>query len=282
MSLDAWRRWTAEWLPEEAIPDHPELGLRYPWRQVATHRVTRAHRRVVDQARRYIAKALDLDRDWRVGVSCGKDSTALALLLAEEAGGFAGISVKDDLDYPGERAYLEALERRTGHRVEVLEPKESLRAFLKREGVSLVEELHSRAAELSSQHFYGLLDEHRARAGHDGVILGLRGEESRGRRLNLAMRGPIYRRDYDGLWVAQPLANWSALDVHAFCLSREVPLLPLYLCIDPEMDAFRIRKSWWVAGGGPARYGHYVWLRRWWPMLWEIAVDIDPEVAQLS
>lgn len=82
--------------------------------------------------------------------------------------------------------------------------------------------------------------------------------------------------------MAQPLANWSALDVHAFLAAREVPLLPVYLCVDPGADALALRKSWWVVGGGPARYGHYAWLRRWWPALWDRAVEIDPEVAALG
>ena len=84
------------------------------------------------------------------------------------------------------------------------------------------------------------------------------------------------------MWIGQPLANWSALDVHAFLARREVPLLPVYHCIDPGADAMALRKSWWIVAGGPARYGHYAWLRRWWPALWEIAVSIDPEVSRLS
>ena len=82
--------------------------------------------------------------------------------------------------------------------------------------------------------------------------------------------------------MGQPLANWTALDVHAFLLEREVPLLPVYLCIDPGADPFALRKSWWIAGGGPARHGHYVWLRRWWPRLWALAVEIDPLVEGVS
>lgn len=280
MSLDAWRRWTAEWLPPEAIPAHPDLGLRYPWRQVATHRLTRSYRRAVDRARRNIDEALALDVDWRVGLSCGKDSTALALLL--EGSGVKAMSVKDDLDYPGEQDYLRALVGRASLEVDVLTPRERLRDFLRRERVSLVNDLHSRAAELSAQHFYGLLDEYRAAEGYNGVFLGLRAEESRGRRWN-AGRGAVYQRKYDGLWVAQPLRHWSTLDVHAFALEQEAPLLPLYLCVEPDSDPLMLRKSWWVAGGYAATvFGHYSHLRRWWPMLWEIAVEIDPEVATIS
>jgi hypothetical protein len=43
-----------------------------------------------------------------------------------------------------------------------------------------------------------------------------------------------------------------------------------------------VRHSWWVAGGGPAAHGHYAWLRRWWPELWELATEIDPSVGWIS
>jgi 3'-phosphoadenosine 5'-phosphosulfate sulfotransferase (PAPS reductase)/FAD synthetase len=114
-----------------------------------------------------------------------------------------------------------------------------------------------------------------------GVVLGLRQEESAGRRMNVATRGLLYMRA-SGLWVSQPIARWSTLDVHAFCAAADVPLLPVYLCVDPGADWRRLRKSWWVCGGGPARHGHYGWLRRWWPEQWRRAVEIDAQVTRVS
>lgn len=126
-------------------------------------------------------------------------------------------------------------------------------------------------------------DHPRAAKGYDAVMLGLRMAESRGRRMNTITNGTNYTRAYDSLTVCTPLARWTAMDVHAFLASREVPLLPVYGCIDPGMEWDGIRKSWWIAGGGPARMGsHYAWLRRWWPALWDRAASIDPSVRDLS
>lgn len=164
----------------------------------------------------------------------------------------------------------------------LLAPPVSLLAYLRATRPSLIEDLHSRTADLSARWFYGLLDEHRAQEGYGGVLLGLRAQESHGRRMNRATRGHVYQRS-DGLHVGQPLADWSALDVHAYLWREQVPLLPVYLCVDPGVDALALRKSWWVCGGGPARMGgHYTWLRRWWPQCWRLAVEIDPEVATIS
>jgi len=164
---------------------------------------------------------------------------------------------------------------------EILRPAVSLIGYLAERGVQLTEDLHSRHADLSRDHFYGLLDAHRRRSGHTAALLGLRAKESGHRAISRATHGWLYTRR-DGLTVGAPIADWEDIDVHAYVASRGVPLLPVYLCADPGRDALRIRKSWWIAGGGVARYGHYVWLRRWWPELWRVAADLDPEVARLS
>ncbi len=234
-------------------------------------------------AKRIIEAANQGAHTWRLGLSCGKDSTALALLLHDMGATITAMSVKDDLDYPGEELYARTLAARCQIELEILRPAISLQGFLREQQISLVNDLHSRAAELSREHFYALLDQHRATMGYDAVMLGLRMAESRGRKMNVITHGATYTRKRDELTVCQPLARWEAIDVHAFLMSHDVPLLPVYGCIDPGMTWLDLRKSWWVAGGGPARMGsHYAWLRRWWPAQWERAVEIDPEVAALS
>lgn len=272
----------AAWVGAAGVPSHPQWGALYPMRAVLVHAQTSAHRRAVDAARRIIDARGDAAA-WRVGASCGKDSTALALLLAEAGAPMTAMSVKDDLDYPGEDQYAVMLAERCGVAVEIVRPPVSLQAFLRDNQISLIHDVHSRTAELSKTHFYALLDQHRAAKGYDAVMLGLRMAESRGRRMNTITNGTNYTRAYDSLTVCTPLARWTAMDVHAFLASREVPLLPVYGCIDPGMEWDGIRKSWWIAGGGPARMGsHYAWLRRWWPALWDRAASIDPSVRDLS
>lgn len=277
MSLARWRDWASGWLPATALPDRPDLGARYPWRQVVLHDTRRAEA----AAHRVLKRAACLGLDWRVGLSGGKDSTAMALLCREHGFHARGMSVKDDLDYPGERDYLAALCTHAALELDIIGPPISLVAWLRDSSACLVEDLHSRTADLSRRWFYDVLDGYQQEQGYDGVLLGLRGQESPGRQANATYRGSIYRRK-DGLTVAQPLASWSALDVHAYLWRRQVPVLPVYLCIDPGAEPFALRKSWWVCGGGPARYGHYAWLRRWWPDLWRVAATIDPEVAAIS
>lgn len=282
MTREEWLAAVTAWCGPGALPARSDVGAYYPWRAVALHAATAGFRRRVQEAVSILADARAMGINWRVSISGGKDSTALAVLMAECGWSVPAVSVKDDLDYPGERAYVEIVCDRLGLSVDILVPP-SLRAFLAGGHVSLTTPQHGRRDELSARHFYGPLNSHRSHHGYRGVLMGLRAEECGGRAVNAAVRGAIYTRRYDGLTVGQPLRRWSALDVHAFLYTRTVPLLPCYLCIDRDADALAIRKSWWVVGGLPATIGsHYAWLRRWWPDLYQIAADIDPEVRRLA
>lgn len=280
-SLDDWRRAIGPLVPPEAIPTRPELGRLYPWRAVTLHALSREHARRVDGARRLLAQAQETGASWRLGWSAGKDSTALAALAAEAGWHVQAVSVKDDLDYPGETEYVQGLALRLGLEVAILQPTVSLLEYLRQMGASLTEDLHSRRADLSREHFYGLLDSYRAQEGYDGVLLGLRAGESSHRRRNRCFNGPLYRRR-DGLAVCTPLADWTSLDVHAYLAARDVPILPVYLCIDDAREALEVRKSWYVAGGWAAQYGHYAWLRRWWPELYARAAGVHWGVEAVS
>lgn len=278
-----WLGAITDWCGPAALPRRrsPAIGEHYPWHVVAEYSTSRGHAEAVHAARRVLDRLPDCD--WRVGCSAGKDSTALAVLMAEDGIGIAGFSVKDDLDYPGEREYIRALAAYTGTEIEVLVPESSLVEYLRAGDVSLVDDVHGRSAGLSRTFFYGLLNAHRAHHGYDGILMGLRSEESKARAGFLRSQGPIYRRK-DGVTTASPLAEWTDLDVHAYLWSRRVPVLHVYGCVDPGSDdrALRLRKSWFVAGAAMANLGHYTWLRRWWPTQWRLAVSIDPNVERFT
>lgn len=257
----------------EPLPERPDFGTRYPWRRVMAHLATNGYRRRVDRAREIVANLGDLT-GWVACLSGGKDSTALALLLPP---GTAAMSVRDGLCWPGEDAYLDTLCKVAQLSLSRVVVQEDLLAIAKATAGSLMGDHEDRAGPLSG-HWFRAAEAARPLVGR---LWGLRAEESRGRRFNRRVRGTTYARA-DGLQTCAPLSDWSALDVHAFLASRGVPPHPVYGCIDPGVDPMSLRHAWWVAGGAHACRGHYVWLRRWWPDLWDLAVEIDPGVADLS
>lgn len=60
-----------------------------------------------------------------------------------------------------------------------------------------------------------------------GYFIGLRAEESRGRRITLKMQGEVYRKQ-DGLWRISPLAWWREQDIAAYVIAHDLPMLNTY------------------------------------------------------
>ena len=100
--------------------------------------------------------------------------------------------------------------------------------------------------------------------GCSGVCIGLRQEESRGRRLNIASRGVSYRRA-DGLAVALPMGRLTGADVWAIHTQGCLPALRIY---DVAPDRERARSGFvWSTGaiGAVARHGGVDLWRRAYP-----------------
>lgn len=191
-------------------------------------------------------------------------------------------SEKDDLDFPGERAYVETLAERWEADLTVLTPPVSPLAWMAEHAAALElgEDIHGRATALSKTCFYEVVE--KAGAPYEGIFLGLRRDESPGRRLdwlaNVAevdgrlVRG-LYRRAPGGVpgqWRSCPLGAWTGMDVYAYAVAHGIDLLPLYQAI-AFMHArapWTLRKSWWFPGTA-ARHGGVAWLAHYFPSLFE-------------
>lgn len=61
----------------------------------------------------------------------------------------------------------------------------------------------------------------------DGEIMGLRAQEAKGRRANLAGRGLLFKKK-SGIWSCNPIGYWSGNDVWAYLISNDIPYPPIY------------------------------------------------------
>lgn len=282
MTTQALERWRValDYLPADTFPARPDLGVRYPWRDVVLHTRSRAMTRRIRDAVAILRRASDLDVPWWVGLS-GKDSRAVALLAQDAGLQIRAMSVSDDAAMPGEDASVERAGLDAGCAVDWIRPRDSVLGWLRMHG-GLLADLQTRSSSLASWAFYEPLAAHRAEHGPYGLLWGLRAAESRGRRIRRMVSGPLYQHAAEG-WRCAPICDWSTLDVHAYLHLRGHALHPVYLCIDPDTDPLSIRTDWWFTVGWHADAPrHYAWLRRWWPDLWRLAVEIDPAVRRLS
>lgn len=252
------------------------------WARTAlAHARTRAHARAVDQARAAVEAMTERCPDAYVAWSGGKDSTALTHLVRVDCGVPArAMAVKDDCDFPGEEDYIRTLASEWGVVLDVVRPPISLIAWLREHAQRLdaSEDVHGRSAELSRVAFYGPIDAYAQAWGRPGVYLGLRGEESHGRRMNAATRGAVYAQR-SGDTVCQPLRNWRGLDVYGYLLARGIEPLHVYRCVRLHDRPDRVRKSWWLPGAH-TRHGGMVWLRAYYPTLYAQLANIFPDARR--
>lgn len=266
--------------PRLTAEDHKVWGA---WmRAAAVHARTHWFGRRLDQARRVIGDALDSGSgDWACMVSAGKDSSVLGHLVASMDSSVEWVSEKDDMDYPGEREYVESLAASIGAPVTIVEPPFSVwERFLEiAPTIGAWDDVHGRAADLSAEAFYAVVEG--ATAGRS-ILLGLRAEESRNRWRNRRFNGLTYTKK-TGQTVCQPLGDWRGLDVYAYAAAHDVPLLPVYQCVAlmHRDDPSRVRKSWWYGGSHNAD-GHVRWLAQYWPSLWNRLVAAMPHARACS
>lgn len=243
---------------------------------------TDRHKRAVDKAMQVVREVVERAPRAYVACSGGKDSTALVALAAACGSSPRVMSVKDDLDFPGEEEHVRGLCVALGLDVDVLHPPYSLQDWLKRQGKHLPadEDFHGRGSVFSADAFYSVVDAYRRSQGSPGVYLGLRKDESYGRLMNRVTRGPIYEKA-DGEVVCQPLCDWTGMDVFAYLFEHDLPILPVYRCCRFHESPERIRKSWWLPGAH-SRKGGMVWLKAYWPSLYGRLCEILPDASRLA
>ena len=253
-------------------------------RTAALHARTSPFKRRVEQALRAVERAFEATDDWCLAWSAGKDSTVLLHLVRVLAGRDVPVySEKDDLDFPGEEDYVRRLAEQWDVRLTVVRPSVSLRRWVaenaERLGLRADEDFHGRAAALSKEHFYDLIERHTKR--HAGTFLGLRAGESAGRKANRRVRGLVYRRS-DGHYIGTPLGDWSGMDVLAYAVSNDIELLPVYQCIAlaHRNEPWHLRKSWWIPGSHAAM-GGVAWLARYYPSLFRELCEILPDARRM-
>jgi len=266
--------------PMLSASDEAEWGLL----KILSDRRTKtvSYARNVDKARRLIDTMATLCSLPAIMWSGGKDSTAMVRLSASVGIDASVISEKDDLDYPGELEYINETADKIGVRCVVITPESSPMEWVRSHSSEMdcSDDIHSRSARLSKEFFYGIVESETK--GNDGIMLGLRAEESRARQVNRATHGPIYRRR-DGKIVCCPLSDWEGIDVFAYLFSNGIEPLHVYKCISfmHRGEPWRIRKSWWLPGSN-SRHGEISWLRHYYPSLYRRMLEWFPSAQSYT
>lgn len=219
------------------------------------------------------------------GLSGGKDSVALAGLLAEYGWTVPLVYVHTPLNIPCQREAAFATQRRLGFPLTVYEPKEDVWEYLRHlpERPYLTE---PKGYEEFCQRFASgdLLASYARETVHGGAFSGMRAEESRGRRMNALVRGALYKSARHDFWICQPLVSWKARDVYAYLVSRDLSICDHYqrlyetLKVSPEGGGSRVDCI--VAPENVRALGAHETARLLYPELWRKLMSVRPEFGQ--
>lgn len=227
------------------------------------------HMRLVDKARWRIARWLELVDNPYIAFSTGKDSTCVLHLVREQIPDIPAVYFDADSSFPESREML--IETENVIVFPALEP--ILDTFRRFGGFDAGSELERETMRTTVwEPIKALIAEYR----FDGVVYGLRAEESYGREMHAKYRGAVFRYKRDGLWGCQPIHDWGYNDVWAYIASNDVPYCGVYdkMWDMPEEDQ---RLSYW-AGETKRRWGRWAWLKRNYPELFNRFAAEFPEV----
>lgn len=235
---------------------------------------TKAFKRKVDSAKDVILRAANLGR---VGfsVSWGKDSTALVGLGYEALGNDCyAFHLASPYRLPGWEIPEEWFLNRLDDRYLSLPYPSSLEEFvsyLQCQGLPHeVSGHHGRAADTKRE----LGDEACALLGCSVRCLGIRADENAIRKLSSRVHGLIRTGDRPTAW---PSAWWTARDVWAFIVSRDLPYHPMYDCETHGFTRETLRNGGWLTTNDP---GRLPWLRRHYPAQYEQLVEAFPRLRE--
>jgi len=246
------------------------------WKELyMTYSSTLIHKRKVEKSRAYIEEYLMKGIKSYGSISGGKDSTAMMHLIHQIDNTVPFVSEKDDMDFPNELEYMEQLRELYQLDLTIISPDVKLWDVVKDH--NFMEDIHSKGTNFSDMYFYSLLRNYQAQHGYEGVFLGLRAEESKGRKFNYMTKGVIYYNESWQQTVCQPLAEWKAADVFAYLFSNDIPILDVYFKTKFVGTPEKIRKSW-ILPSAQANRGQAVWLKYYYPEIFRRLAIINPQI----
>ncbi len=270
---------------------------RKPWAEVdrqpwsawletwATHAQTGAFRARMDSALDVLSRARAIPGQLFCAVSGGKDSIAVAALLAEAGWRLPCVHCATELNIPDMESVAARACEQLGLELTVAEPELDIWEWLRDSYPSQSIMDGGPGLEFRNQFSSGnMLVAAMYAAEYAGSVSGMRAEESRGRRMNRIVRGPIYRQLVDETWMVLPIVDWTARDVFALAVSRGLPISEHYrkllekFLISPESPASRVDCV--LTEDKITARGAMVHLRVLYPNLWSRLVSLRPELMK--
>jgi 3'-phosphoadenosine 5'-phosphosulfate sulfotransferase (PAPS reductase)/FAD synthetase len=251
------------------------------------HATSSTFRRRLRESIAHVQQAHEQEPRMFAGLSGGKDGCALAGVLKLAGVRVELVHVHTDLNTPGmeECAYTTA--EKLDMFLEVIEPDwaphSSIWEWLRHQpqAATIAEVLPALARKSAVGN---MLVAHTYARGFRGAYSGMRNEESKGRRMNYAVRGCLYQLTKDSCWMCNPLATWKARDAFAMLIHMGLPVHPHYRLaydqfdVSPESPMSRV--DCLLTSEAIAARGATEQMRVFYPEVYRQLAAVRPEIAR--
>lgn len=242
-------------------------------RMYLAHASLDSFRRRVERTKVTIANFLSRCAAPYVAWSGGKDSECLLILLAQMGRTDVPVFTQgDDLDWPEKQAFCRTMTVRLGFQDHAYEMSQ-------KSAITQLGRMPLDGTVTVRGTFSHVVARYVLERGRDGVLMGLRTEESVGRRTLRAMSGTIYGTK-SGELRCIPIADWRGIDVFALILSSGLPYMHVYDC-DALCAPHEIRFSW-IINPHFLHHGHPSWLKHYYPAQFARLAAINPELRNFA
>mgnify|MGYP000656188618 FL=1 len=246
-------------------------------REYETWAKTKPYAARVDATKREIEKAARLGR-MVISTSWGKDSIALLDVVIEVLGHVEAMHLASTYALPGSEHVKEHFAARCiVHEVPSAMPLAELVEWLQENGLGY-ERTRVRGAgkKRKASSGIGWAKEH----GYTVQALGMRAEESNGRRTCFRVRGLTYPAH--GLTITNPIGWWTVKDTWARIASRGLPYPSLYDKETHGETRETLRNSGWLTVPSAQVDSRVSWLRVHYPAQYEALVAAFPQTGLLG
>jgi 3'-phosphoadenosine 5'-phosphosulfate sulfotransferase (PAPS reductase)/FAD synthetase len=220
------------------------------------HAKTRQFQYRIKQARRIIEKAFCDCDGWYVALSGGKDST----VVFDLAGNVTAVFSDDEWWLPETEAYIKRLQV-AGHDVRWIRTNAT----------------HTEWFSTSGD--WDGIPHYASNQDWQGCFLGLRKDENSHRRVHLNRFGSLFFAQSDNFWHCNPIANWSATDVWAYIVSRDIDYNHAYDRLTELGIPIERQRIGLLAVDRALGYGQLPILKRGWPDLYNRFAAAYPEAS---
>lgn len=112
----------------------------------------------------------------------------------------------------------------------------------------------------------------------DAVIMGLRQQESKARRMTIGRYGQMFLAKKDNLHHCFPVGKWTGVDVFAQIMSSGVEYIDIYDKDSVDRAPHEIRFSWAFSPAFAADAGSAFWLKKHYPEIFTRLAAINPQL----